>query len=51
MNRVWANYFGRGIVDPPDDLNLANAPSNADLLDYLAGGFIDHDFDMQLAAP
>ena len=38
VNRVWANYFGSGIVDPPDDLNMANPPSNQPLLDYLADG-------------
>jgi hypothetical protein len=47
VNRVWANYFGIGIVDPPDDLNLANPPSNAALLQYLADGFIAHEFDMK----
>lgn len=47
INRVWAEYFGTGIIDPPDDMNLANPPSNAALLDYLAGGFIDHNFDMK----
>ena len=47
VNRVWANYFGRGIVDPPDDLSLANAPSNKALLDYLTEGFIDSGFDMK----
>ncbi len=47
VNRVWAAYFGVGIVNPPDDLNLANAPSNAPLLDYLAEGFREHDFDLK----
>jgi hypothetical protein len=47
VNRVWAEYFGVGIVNPPDDLNLANPPSNAALLDYLTRGFIDHGFDMK----
>lgn len=46
INRVWANYFGSGIVNPPDDMNLANPPSNPALLDYLADGFIAHNFDM-----
>ncbi len=32
VNRVWANYFNVGIVQPPDDLSLANPPSNAPLL-------------------
>ncbi|MEZ6130128.1 MAG: DUF1549 and DUF1553 domain-containing protein [Planctomycetaceae bacterium] len=47
VNRVWANYFSVGIVNPADDLNLANPPSNAPLLDYLAKEFIAHDFDMK----
>ncbi len=47
VNRVWANYFGVGLIDPPDDMNLANPPSNAALLDYLADGFVDHGFDMK----
>ncbi len=37
----------RGIVNPPDDLNLANPPSNAALLDHLAKEFIAHNFDLQ----
>lgn len=47
VNRVWASYFSRGIVEPADDLNLANAPSNAPLMNYLAEGFIAHNFDMK----
>lgn len=47
VNRVWAQYFGVGIVNPPDDLNLANAPSNAPLLDYLSNGFIEHGYDLK----
>jgi len=47
VNRVWSNYFNIGIVNPPDDLSLANPPSNRALLDHLAQGFIDHQFDMQ----
>jgi hypothetical protein len=47
VNRVWASYFNVGIVHPADDLNLANPPVNAALLDYLAKGFIEHGFDMK----
>lgn len=46
VNRVWANYFNRGIVEPTDDLSLANPPCNAELLDHLATGFVANDFDM-----
>jgi len=47
VNRIWANYFNVGIIDPPDDLNLANPPSNKPLLDYLAEGFIASGYDMK----
>lgn len=47
VNRVWANYFHVGIVNPADDLSLGNPPSNKPLLDYLAQGFIDSGFDMK----
>jgi hypothetical protein len=47
VNRLWSNYFGVGIVDPTDDMNLANPPSNAPLLDHLATAFVENDFDLQ----
>ena len=47
VNRVWANYFNVGIVEPSDDLNLANPPSNAELLDYLTRGFVENNYDMK----
>jgi hypothetical protein len=47
VNRIWANYFNIGIIDPPDDLNQANPPSNKALMDYLATGFIDSGYDMK----
>jgi hypothetical protein len=47
VNRVWASYFHRGIVEPADDLNLANPPVNEPLMNYLATGFIAHGYDMK----
>ncbi|MBX9653998.1 DUF1549 domain-containing protein [bacterium] len=47
VNRVWAHYFGVGIIDPPDDLNLANPPSNEKLLTELTKGFIESGYDMK----
>ncbi|MFK8111556.1 MAG: DUF1549 and DUF1553 domain-containing protein [Rubripirellula sp.] len=47
VNRIWSNYFGVGIVDPTDDMNLANPPSNAALLDHLATELIEHDFNLK----
>jgi uncharacterized protein DUF1549/uncharacterized protein DUF1553 len=47
VNRIWANYFGRGIVEPADDMNLANPPVNKELMDYLAEGFVARGFDLK----
>jgi hypothetical protein len=47
VNRLWAHYFGVGIVDPPDDFNLGNPPSNPQLLKWLADDFISHKFDLK----
>ena len=47
VNRVWASYFGRGLVEPADDLNLANPPTNAGVLDHLAKGFVENGYDMK----
>lgn len=47
VNRIWANYFNVGIINPPDDLNRANPPSNAALLDALVTDFIAHGYDMK----
>ncbi|HVA48896.1 MAG TPA: DUF1549 domain-containing protein [Pirellulales bacterium] len=47
VNRVWASYFNVGIIEPPDDMNLANPPSNEPLLAYLTHGFVEHGYDMK----
>lgn len=46
-NRVWANYFGRGIVDPPDNLSPLNPPSHPELLAELAKGFVENKYDLK----
>lgn len=47
VNRIWAHYFNVGIINPPDDLNQANPPSNKALLDYLVKGFVESGYDMK----
>ena len=44
-NRIWANLFGKGIVDPIDDFRAKNPASNPELLDYLTDEFIKSKFD------
>ena len=47
VNRVWAHYFGVGLVNPVDDFSLANPPINARLLDALTKDFIESKFDIR----
>ncbi len=46
-NRYWAHFFGRGIVDPLDDMRITNPPSNPELLDALAKELIDSKFSLK----
>ncbi|HEV3383182.1 MAG TPA: DUF1549 domain-containing protein, partial [Gemmata sp.] len=41
-NRYWAHFFGRGIVDPLDDMRVTNPPSNPELLSALSQNLIDN---------
>ncbi len=43
VNRVWANFFGVGLVEKVDDLRLTNPPSNPELLSSLAAFLTDGD--------
>jgi len=45
VNRVWSYFFGRGIIDPVDDIRASNPPVNPELLDALTADFIAHNFD------
>lgn len=46
-NRIWYSLLGRGIVHEPDDFRLDNAPSNPELLDWLAGELIGSGWDQK----
>jgi hypothetical protein len=47
VNRYWAHFFGRGIVDPIDDMRITNPPSNPELLDALARDFVEHKYSFK----
>lgn len=47
VNRYWKHFFGRGIVDPEDDMRVTNPATNPELLDALAQHFIQSKFDMK----
>ena len=44
-NRIWAQFFGRGIVDPVDDVRISNPPSNRELLESLGQHLADYGYD------
>jgi hypothetical protein len=47
VNRVWAHYFDRGLIDPPDDLSPFNPSTHPALLDDLTKGFVAAKFDLK----
>jgi hypothetical protein len=47
VNRIWSCYFNVGIVEPADDMSLANPPSNRALLDYLSQEFVAQKYDLK----
>lgn len=47
VNRVWAQLFGRGLVEPVDDLSEDNPPSHPELLAELAAFFVASEYDLR----
>jgi hypothetical protein len=47
VNRIWGNFFGRGIVDPVDDFRSTNPPTHPELLDALARHFREQRYDLK----
>lgn len=46
-NRVWAHFFGLGIVEPVDDVRVSNPPSNPELFDELGGKLVAYKYDFK----
>jgi hypothetical protein len=47
VNRLWKHFFAVGLVEPVDDLRATNPPSNAPLLEALAGEFVRSGHDLR----
>ncbi|RFC42905.1 MAG: Protein of unknown function DUF1553/DUF1549 [Verrucomicrobia bacterium] len=47
VNRVWGEFFGRGIVHPVDDFRDSNPSVNDELLTWLGQDFVQHGFDLK----
>ena len=46
-NRGWANFFGRGIVEPVDDLRVSNPASNEPLLEAISAHLVENRYDLK----
>ena len=47
VNRLWAHYMGRGLIEPLDDLRDTNPASNEKLMEALVQHLIDVKFDLK----
>lgn len=47
VNRIWSMLFGRGLVNPVDDLGPHNPASHPELLETLTNYFIDTQYDLR----
>lgn len=47
VNRYWKHFFGRGLIEPEDDIRDTNPPVNPELLAALEQHFIESGFDLK----
>ncbi len=46
-NRLWSHYFGRGLVEPIDDMRVTNPATNEPLLDALEAHLKELKYDLK----
>ncbi|HEX5103161.1 MAG TPA: DUF1549 and DUF1553 domain-containing protein, partial [Pirellulaceae bacterium] len=46
-NRVWANFFGIGLVEAVDDMRLTNPASNEELLSAASQFLVENRYDLK----
>src|SRR5262249_25893029 len=47
VNRTWSHFFGRGFVNPVDDMHEDNRPSHPELLKEMSDQFTANGFDVK----
>jgi hypothetical protein len=47
VNRMWAHFFARGIVNPIEDMHEDNEPTHPELLKFLTEEFVVSEFDLK----
>ena len=47
VNRYWKHFFGRGLVEPEDDIRVTNPATHPALLDKLAKAFTESEYDLK----
>jgi hypothetical protein len=47
VNRTWAQFFGRGFVNPIDDMHEENLASHPELLEELSRQFVASGYDLK----
>jgi hypothetical protein len=47
VNKIWANFFGRGIINPVDDMSDEDKATHPEALKLLADEFVASGFDLK----
>jgi hypothetical protein len=47
VNRYWKHFFGRGLVEPEDDMRVTNPATHPELLSRLADEFVKSGYDLK----
>lgn len=47
VNRVWSHFFGRGLVEPVDDMRSTNPATHPQLLRALTSAFVSQRYDLR----
>ena len=47
VNRIWAQFLGRGLIHPVDNLAASNPPSHPELLAEMTEEFVERGYDIR----